>query len=69
MESTFFVDNAIEYMNKNREHPFAMVVSFYDPHAPFRFRASGGAVTGPTSFPPPGSRSRIARTSPGSFAT
>jgi len=37
MESTFFVDRAIEYMNQNRGHPFAMIVSFYDPHAPFRF--------------------------------
>ena len=37
MESTFFVDRAIEYMNQNRDHPFAMIVSFYDPHAPFRF--------------------------------
>jgi arylsulfatase A-like enzyme len=37
MESTYFVDRAIEYMNQNRGHPFAMVVSFYDPHAPFHF--------------------------------
>ncbi len=37
MESTFFVDRAIEYMSQNRLNRFAMVVSFYDPHAPFRF--------------------------------
>lgn len=37
MESAFFVDRAIEYMNGNRNHPFAMVVGFYEPHAPFRF--------------------------------
>ena len=37
MESTFFVDRAIDYMKQNRDQPFAMVVSFYDPHAPFRF--------------------------------
>jgi choline-sulfatase len=37
MESTYFVDRAIEYMKQDRDHPFAMVVSFYDPHAPFRF--------------------------------
>ena len=37
MESTYFVDRAIEFMNQDRNHPFAMVVGFYDPHAPFRF--------------------------------
>ena len=37
MESAYFVDRAIEYMNGNRDHPFALVVSFYEPHAPFRF--------------------------------
>jgi arylsulfatase A-like enzyme len=37
MESTFFVDQAIEYMNQDRAKPFALVVGFYDPHAPFRF--------------------------------
>jgi len=37
MESTYFVDQAIEYMSRESEKPFALVVSFYDPHAPFRF--------------------------------
>jgi arylsulfatase A-like enzyme len=37
MESTYFVDRTIEYMKANRDHPFALVVSFYEPHAPFRF--------------------------------
>ncbi len=37
MESAYFVDRALEYMNRNRDHPFALIVSFYEPHAPFRF--------------------------------
>lgn len=37
MESTYFVDRAIDYMKTTRGTPFAMVVGFYDPHAPFRF--------------------------------
>jgi choline-sulfatase len=37
MESSFFVDQAIEYLKQNRERAFALVVGFYDPHAPFRF--------------------------------
>jgi choline-sulfatase len=37
IESSFFVDQAIEYMNQYRAKPFATVVDFYDPHAWFRF--------------------------------
>jgi choline-sulfatase len=37
MESTYFVNQAIAYMNHNRDRPFALVVGFYEPHAPFRF--------------------------------
>jgi arylsulfatase A-like enzyme len=37
MQSKYFVDRAIESMSQNRGRPFAMVVSFYDPHAPFQF--------------------------------
>ena len=37
MESTFFVDRAIDYLKQHRRRPFALVVSFYEPHAPFRF--------------------------------
>ncbi len=37
MESTFFADHAIEFMSRAHEKPFALVVGFYDPHAPFNF--------------------------------
>jgi choline-sulfatase len=37
MEASYFVDRAIDYMQANHDRPFAMVVSFYEPHAPFRF--------------------------------
>ena len=37
METSYFVDRAIDYMQANHDRPFAMVVSFYEPHAPFRF--------------------------------
>jgi choline-sulfatase len=39
MESTFYADRAIEFLDRRRADakPFAMVVSFYDPHSPFRF--------------------------------
>ena len=37
MQSTFFVDRAIEFLKQKRSRPFAMVVSFYEPHSPFHF--------------------------------
>jgi choline-sulfatase len=39
MESTYFIDHAKRYLDqhKNGSKPFAMVVSFYEPHSPFKF--------------------------------
>jgi arylsulfatase A-like enzyme len=37
MQSTFFVDRAIEFLKEKRTRPFALVVSFYEPHSPFHF--------------------------------
>ena len=41
MEATYFVDHAIEVFQKHRSErrssPFAMVVGFHEPHAPFKF--------------------------------
>jgi choline-sulfatase len=53
MESTYFVDRAISYMNQDREHPFALVVSFNEPHAPFRFPREWLGRYLPGDFPAP----------------
>ena len=37
MQSTFFVDQAIAFLKKKHDRPFAMIVSFYEPHSPFHF--------------------------------
>ncbi len=37
MQSTFFVERAIEFLRKKHDRPFAMIVSFYEPHSPFHF--------------------------------
>ena len=37
MQSTFFVDRAIAFLKEKRNRPFALVVSFYEPHSPFHF--------------------------------
>jgi len=37
MQATYFVDRAIEHLKALRNRPFAMIVSFYEPHCPFYF--------------------------------
>jgi arylsulfatase A-like enzyme len=39
MESTYFIDHATRFLDqhKNKSNPFAMIVSFYEPHSPFKF--------------------------------
>ncbi len=39
LDSTYFTNHAIEYLGRHHTRPFALVVSFYDPHAPFKFPA------------------------------
>ena len=44
MQSTFFVDRAIEYLKEKHDRPFAMIVSFYEPHSPFNFPRAGRTI-------------------------
>ena len=37
MAGTFFARRAAEFLSRKREGPFFMMVSFYEPHSPFRF--------------------------------
>ena len=37
MEGTFFARQAAEYLEQPRDKPFFLMVSFYEPHSPFRF--------------------------------
>jgi len=37
MQGTFFVDRATQYLKGKHDRPFAMIVSFYEPHSPFNF--------------------------------
>lgn len=37
MAGTFFADRAVRYLRDRREKPFFLMVSFYEPHSPFRF--------------------------------
>ncbi len=37
MDGTYFAQQAAEYLCRARDKPFFLVVSFYEPHSPFRF--------------------------------
>ena len=37
MQSAYFADRALDYLKHRNGRPFALVVSFYDPHSPFNF--------------------------------
>ena len=37
MTGTFFARRAADYLSQNRDKPFFLMVSFYEPHSPFRF--------------------------------
>jgi arylsulfatase A-like enzyme len=51
MQSTFFVDRAIEFLKEKRTRPFAMIVSFYEPHSPFHFPDGWAKRFRPGQFP------------------
>ncbi len=51
MQSSFLVDRALELLAKPADGPFAMVVSLYDPHSPFRFPRGWENRFRPEQFP------------------
>ncbi|HZT83524.1 MAG TPA: sulfatase-like hydrolase/transferase, partial [Gemmataceae bacterium] len=55
MQSTFFVDRALEYLGRHGhgDRPFALIVSFYDPHSPFHFPDGWDRRFRPEEFPVP----------------
>jgi choline-sulfatase len=53
MESTYYADRAVEFLRRRRRdgRPFALVVSFYEPHSPFRFPREDQGRYRPGQFP------------------
>src|SRR5262249_10336442 len=37
MPGTYFAQQAVEYLERKRDKPFFLMVSFYEPHSPFHF--------------------------------
>ena len=52
-EASFFVDRATRYFESHRaaNRPFALVVSFHEPHSPFRFPSEWAGKFRPEDFP------------------
>ena len=59
-EATYFADRAAGFLHENRERPFALVVSFHEPHAPFTFPNEWSGLYRPSEFdvPPVSDRDR-----------
>jgi choline-sulfatase len=53
MDSAYFADQAIDYLRSRRDTPFALVVSFYDPHSPFKFPREWAGRYRPEDFSAP----------------
>jgi choline-sulfatase len=37
METTYYADRAVEFLKRRHDRPFALIVSSYDPHSPYKF--------------------------------
>ena len=65
MESSYFVDRAAEFFDRHkdkaRSNPFALIVSFYEPHSPFKFPDDWTRRYHPDQFsvPPVSERDRV----------
>jgi choline-sulfatase len=53
MAGTFFAEEAVRYLRQRRERPFFLMVSFYEPHSPFRFPVEYRGRHKPERFPVP----------------
>ncbi len=68
MQSTYFVDRAIQYLKEEHDRPFAMIVSFYDPHSPFNFPRGWKGRFRPDQFSAPALSERDRNEQPEIFA-
>jgi choline-sulfatase len=69
MRSNYFVDRALDYMKQHSRRPFALVVSFYEPHSPFAFPQHWNGRFQPDRFPVPFISEQDRREQPAVFAS
>ena len=53
MKGTYIARQAEQFLDENRDRPFALWVSFMEPHSPFDFPVNDGARYRPGDFPAP----------------
>ncbi len=53
MDATYFVNRSIRFIKDRPDQPFALVTSFYEPHAPFHFPREWRGRYRPEQFPAP----------------
>lgn len=53
MRGTFLVREAMRFMEENRDRPFALWVSLFEPHSPFDFPVEDRGRFDPAQFEPP----------------
>jgi arylsulfatase A-like enzyme len=53
MDGTYFARVAVRYLGQERDRPFFLMVSFYEPHSPFRFPVEYRGRHRPEEFPVP----------------
>ena len=71
MQSTYYADRALEFLREygRGDRPFALIVSFYDPHSPFHFPDGWKPRFQPEDFPVPPVSDRDRREQPSVFAS
>ena len=52
-EGTYFVHRAIEFLEENKDRPFCLWLSFYEPHSPFNFPVEYAHKYDPREMPLP----------------
>ena len=53
MDATYFAEHAEQYLKQPHRKPFFLIVSFYEPHSPFRFPVEDAGRVNPAVFPVP----------------
>jgi len=64
---TWFVSRAVEFLEANRERPFCLWLSFYEPHSPFNFPIEFAGRYDPNEMPVPAVSAEDARWQPEVF--
>jgi choline-sulfatase len=69
MSATYFTERALDFLKRSVDRPFALVVSYYEPHSPFRFPSQWQGRFRPEQFSVPAVSEQDRREQPAIFAS